>query len=121
MSYRPLTEVNLLLLAGLARGQHPFLSELLARTGHAEEKPVQTVNAVSPRSTKGKLSPLLKGFRLRSHCDESSSESKGFGGSVPATERKPASGQRWQPSIERCRAAKIPKPVRQTVPLGISY
>jgi len=90
MSYRTLTDVNLLLLAGFARGQHPFLSELLARTGHAEEKPVQTVNAVSPRSTKGKLSSLLKGSRLRSRRDESSSESKGLAArSLPRRENLP--------------------------------
>ena len=90
MSYRTLTDVNLLLLAGFARGQHPFLSELLARTGHAEEKPVQTGNAVSPRSTKGKLSSLLKGSRLPSRFDESSSESKGLAArSLPRRENLP--------------------------------
>jgi len=121
MSYRTLIDLNLLLLEGYAGEQHPFLSELLARTGHVGEKPVQAVNAVSPRSTKGKLSFLLKGSRLRNHCDESSSESKGLAvRSLPRRENLPQDNA-GSLHHERYRAAKNPKPVRQIVPLGISY
>jgi hypothetical protein len=90
VSYRTLTDANGLLLAGFARGQHPFLSALLLRTGHVEERPVQIVNAVSPRNTKRKLSPLPKRSRLHSHYDESSSELKGLAArSLPRRETRP--------------------------------
>jgi len=120
VSYRTLTDVNGLLLAGFSP-EHPFLSAVLARTGHVEEKPVKIVNAVSPRNTKRKLSPLPKRSRLHTHYDESSSELK-------VLAARPCHGEKTYPRItlvslhhERYRAAKIPKPVRQIVPLGVSY